>query len=109
MVGTAQSLEMNNLQAWKEHGSEKAAALLIALMLEQAKDEKNDDAEKSDVKQQSIILKGNMSKELCVCGDQMCCDWDQQCADRMAQQVLTNPNALVLLPAIKAQVTQNAE
>ena len=51
MVGTAQSLEMNNLQAWKEHGSEKAAALLIALMLEQAKDEKNDDAEKSDVKQ----------------------------------------------------------
>ena len=38
MIGTAQSLEMNNLQAWKEHGSEKAATLLVALMLEQAKE-----------------------------------------------------------------------
>ncbi|KKT98203.1 MAG: hypothetical protein UX35_C0003G0092 [Microgenomates group bacterium GW2011_GWA1_46_15] len=40
MLGTAQSSEMNNLQAWKEHGSKKAAALLVALMLEQAKDKK---------------------------------------------------------------------
>ena len=42
MIEVAQSSGMNNLQAWKEHGSEKAAALLIALMLEQAKDEKKD-------------------------------------------------------------------
>ncbi len=38
MMEVAQSSGMNNLQAWKEHGSEKAAALLVALMLEQAKE-----------------------------------------------------------------------
>lgn len=43
-----------------------------------------------------------------MCGDQICCNWDQEFADRMAQQVLTNPNVLVLLPAIEAQVTENA-
>lgn len=49
MIGIAQSFETNDLQSWKEHGSEKAAALLVALMLEQAKERE----EKADRLQES--------------------------------------------------------